>query len=372
MTHNRALGSLVLLTIGLCPSLALGQQYTQTNLVSNTGATPVTDANLKNAWGLVHGPTTPWWISNNATGTSTLYDVSTTPVTIRPLVVTVPNAPSGMSPGKPTAVLFNGSTTDFLVAPGKPAVFIFVTEDGSISGWNPGVNPTAAVIKVPANQNNVSKRQSNAVYKGATIAEIGGQKFLLVANFHSGHIEVFDSTFTRVHTSEELFDDDALPRGFAPFNVQGIGPNIYVTYAKQDADKGDDVPGAGLGYVDVFRPTGQLLMRLQHGPWLNAPWGVTMAPAFFGEFSHAVLVGQFGAGTIAAFNPVTGQFLGNMLTPSGSTLTIDGLWGLAFGNGGASGAGSSLFFTAGPNEEMDGLFGMLTPVAGELNENDEQ
>jgi uncharacterized protein (TIGR03118 family) len=288
---------------------------------------------------------------------------------IRPLVVTVPNAPTGTSPGKPTAVLFNGSTTDFLLPNGKPAAFIFVTEDGTISGWNSG---TAAVIKVPADPNKVSKHQQDAVYKGATIAEIGGRKFLLVANFHSGHIEIFDSSFNRMHVSEELFDDDRLPHGFAPFNVQGIGPNIYVTYAKQDADKGDDVPGAGLGFVDVFRPTGQLLMRLQHGPWLNAPWGVTLAPAFFGEFSHAVLIGQFGDGTISAYNPVTGEFLGQMLTPSGSKLAITGLWGLAFGNGGASGPGNTLFFTAGPNDEMDGLFGSLTPIGTELNEDDEQ
>src|SRR5689334_24117132 len=144
MSHKRVLGTLVLLISGLCPAVAFGQHYTQTNLVSNTGAAPVPDSNLRNAWGLVHGPSTPWWISNNFTGTSTLYDVSTTPTTIRPTVVTVPPAPGNQGLGKPTAVMFNGSTTDFLLAPGKPAIFIWVTEDGSISGWNPTVNATTA------------------------------------------------------------------------------------------------------------------------------------------------------------------------------------------------------------------------------------
>jgi len=367
MSHKRVLGTLVLLISGLCPAVAFGQHYTQTNLVSNTGAAPVPDSNLRNAWGLVHGPSTPWWISNNFTGTSTLYDVSTTPTTIRPTVVTVPPAPGHQGLGKPTAVMFNGSTTDFLLAPGKPAIFIWVTEDGSISGWNPTVNATTAVIKFPD-----PNHPADAVYKGATIAEIRGHKYILAANFRSGHIDVFDTNFMPVDAPKHAFRDQKLPKGFAPFNVQGIGPNVYVTYAKQDDDKEDDVPGAGLGYVDAFTPDGDLLQRLDHGKFLNAPWGVTLAPAFFGEFSHAVIVGNFGDGTIAAFNPVSGEFLGNMLTPSGATLAIDGLWGLAFGNGGPSGPGNTLFFTAGPNDEMDGLFGSLTPVAAELAEDDEQ
>jgi uncharacterized protein (TIGR03118 family) len=372
MVHNRAVSSLVLLVIGLCPSLASGQHYIQTNLVSNTGgAAPVVpDANLRNAWGLVHGATTPWWISNNFTGTSTLVNASTTPVTIPSLVVTIPNAPNGMPPGKPTGVMFNGSTTDFLLAPGRPAIFIWVTEDGTISGWNPAVNANTAVIKFPPANNPTANH--DAVYKGATIAEIGGKKYILAANFRSGEIEMFDSAFQPVDVPKHMFRDQKIKKGFAPFNVQGIGPNVYVTYAKQDDDKEDDVPGAGLGFVDVFRADGELLLRLEHGDWLNAPWGVTLAPAFFGEFSHAVLVGQFGDGTIAAFNPVSGEFIGNMLTPSGATLSITGLWGLAFGNGGASGPGNTLFFTAGPNDEMDGLFGSLVPIAPELNEDDEQ
>ncbi len=370
MTHNRVRGSLVLLIIGLCPTLSFAQHYTQTNLVANTGAAPVIDTNLRNAWGLVHGPTTPWWISDNFTGLATVYDVSTTPTTIRSLVVTVPNAPSGMPPGKPTAVLFNGSATDFLLAPNKPAVFVFVTEDGTVSGWNPTVQPTAAVIKADNSQR--PSPGHGAVYKGATIVEIHGRKYILAANFRSGQIDMFDTTFTQVDVPRHMFRDQHIPKGFAPFNVQGIGPNVYVTYAKQDEDQMDDVPGDGLGFVDVFTRSGELLQRLDHGRFLNAPWGVTLAPAFFGEFSHAVIVGNFGDGTIAAFNPVSGEFLGNMLTPSGAPVSIEGLWALSFGNGGASGPANTLFFTAGPNDETDGLFGTLTPVATELSEDDEQ
>jgi uncharacterized protein (TIGR03118 family) len=376
MTHNRVLGSLVLLIIGLCPSLALGQHYVQTNLVANIAVPPVVqDNNVRNAWGLVHGPATPWWISNNASGTSTLVNASTTPVTTPSLVVGIPD-PSGnmLMGGHPTAVMFNGSATDFILdkttTPPKQAIFIWATEDGTIAAWNPGVKATEAVIKVDNSQ--IPKKDHGAVYKGATIAEIHGQKYILAANFRSGEIDVFDTNFMQQNVSKKAFRDQKLPKGFAPFNIQGIGPNVYVTYAKQDDVQMDDVPGAGLGYVDVFSPEGELLQRLDHGTFLNAPWGVTLAPASFGEFSHAVIVGNFGDGTIAAFNPVTGEFLGNMLTPSGSVLSITGLWGLAFGNGGASGPGNTMFFTAGPDDEMNGIFGSLTPVAVELNENDEQ
>ncbi|HET9831398.1 MAG TPA: TIGR03118 family protein [Vicinamibacterales bacterium] len=369
MNHNRVLGSLVLLVIGLCPSVAVGQHYTQTNLVSNTDAAPVHDANLRNAWGLTHGPATPWWISDNFNGLSTVYNTSTTPTTILSnIVVTVPDAAG--NPGHPTGIVFNGSATDFLLAPGKQAIFIWVTEDGTIDGWNPGVNATKAVVVFPP----PNKPVHDAVYKGATIAEIGGKKYLLVANFKSGQIDVFDSAFQPVDIGKHMFRDQKIRKGFAPFNVQGIGPNVYVTYAKQDDEGEDDVPGAGLGFVDVFRADGELLLRLEHGDWLNAPWGVTLAPGDFGEFSHALLVGNFGDGTIAAFNPVSGDFIGNMLTPAGSKVAILGLWALSFGNGsgGPSGPGNALFFTAGPNDEMDGLFGKLTPIPSELNEGDEQ
>jgi uncharacterized protein (TIGR03118 family) len=381
----------------LLPPLSFAQKYTQTNLVSNVPVTPaavVPDPNLQNAWGLVHGPGTPWWISNNAGGTSTLYNTSglnplnpavqsptpvLSPVTIVGLNapggmpgngVKIPNAPSQPAPGSPTGVMFNGAPNDFLLAPGKPALFIFVTEDGTVQGWNPGVNATTAIIKVDNSQ--VPDKQNGAVYKGATIAEIDGKEFILAANFRRRRLDVFDSNFQPMPVSKELFEDDEIPSDFAPFNVQGIGPNIYVTYAQQDAAKHDPVAGAGLGFVAIFSPDGKKLAHLQHGDWFNAPWGVVLTPADFGEFSHTLLVGNFRGGTIAAFNPVTGKFIGNMLDSSGAVLNIDGLWALDFGNGGASGPGSTLFFTAGPDNETNGLFGTLTPTIAELQENDEQ
>jgi uncharacterized protein (TIGR03118 family) len=372
--HPQSFAALALgLVLVLFSNLGFAQHYTQTNLVSNTGNAPVNDPNLQNAWGLVSGPTTPFWVSNNAGGTSTLYSVNAagTAATIVPLVVTVPNAPSQSAPGSPTGTMFNGSPTDFLLAPGKPSIFLFVSEDGTVQGWNPGVALHNTIITVDNSQ--VPNAANGAVYKGATIAEIDGNKFILAANFRSGRIDVFDTTFKQVRISEDAFEDEELrERGFAPFNVQGLGPNIYVTYAKQNAARHDPVGGAGLGFVNVFSPKGKLLQRLEHGPWMNAPWGVVWATQHFGEFTNTILIGQFRGGTVASFNPVTGRFLGNMLNPDGSTLTIDGLWALRFGNDAAAGPGTTLFFTAGPGGEVDGLFGTLTPIAAEKGEGDEQ
>ncbi len=366
-----------LAVVTVWPALASAQHYIQTDLVSNTG-TPA-DPNLRNAWGLVHSPTSPWWVSNNATGTSTLINASTTPVTIPSLIVTIPAPPGQSGNGTPTGIVFNGSSTDFLLAPTKPALFIWVTEDGTVAGWNPGVNATQAVIK--ADNSKKPTPATGAVYKGVTIAVIDGQRYLLAANFRSGQIDVFDSSFTQVrldkhagddddHGSQDdqhPFEDERIPRGFAPFNIVSLGANVVVTYAKQDDARHDDVAGAGIGRVVVYSLSGKVVGRTENGPWLNSPWGVTLAPADFGVFSHALLVGNFGDGTIAAFNAVTGRFLGNVLKADGSKLSISGLWGLSFGNGGASGPGNTLFFTAGPNGESDGLFGSLTPIAAELS-----
>lgn len=365
----------------LLPAVTLAQHYTQTNLVSNiAGQAPLQDTNLQNAWGLVSSPTgSPWWVSNNAGGTSTLYSIDATGaahiVPINPApneFVKVPNAPSQTPPGSPTGVMFNGSPTDFLLAPGAPALFIFVTEDGTVQGWNPGVNRPSTVIV--ADHSQVPDAPNGAVYKGATIAEIDGQKFILAANFRSGKIDVFDTTFRQARLSEEKFEDDRLPRGFAPFNVQGVGPNIYVTYAKQDAAKHDPVkPGEpGDGFVDVFDRHGRLIQHLDGDDAFNAPWGVVWATPDFGEFSNTILIGNFRGGNVSAFNPVTGKFLGNMKNADGTTLKIDGLWALRFGNDGSSGPATTLFFTAGPDNETNGLLGTLTPVAAEKAEADEQ
>jgi uncharacterized protein (TIGR03118 family) len=266
-------------------------------------------------------------------------------------------------------------TTDFpLPGTTTPARFIFVTEEGTIAAWAGG--STATIV--------VNNSDKDAIYKGCTIAELDGNHYLYVANFHSGEIEVYNAAFQRVRSQGRAFvfdDDDGVgrdrafnrdPRHFAPFNVQAIGKNVYVAYAKQDEDKEDEVAGVGLGAVVVFDAAGRRLARLQPGPWFNAPWGIAMAPGDFGEFSHELLVGMFGSGQIAAFNPIDGRFIHLMRDTNDKILSIDGLWALGFGGGNNnSGPFNTLFFTAGPNEEHDGLFGTLVPIPTELAEADE-
>src|SRR5713226_4912886 len=362
------------------PNLTQAQHYTQTNLVSNiSGKAATTDPNLKNPWGLTRSPGgSPWWVGNNNSGTSTLYDGAGTPQNFFPdphpdsngngidspfnNFVMVP--PPGFAPGTqsaPTGVVFNGSPTNFLVAPGKQAIFIFATEDGTISGWNPGVNV-----------DNSDKGSSNsAVYKGMTSGEIQGKKFLYVTNFRSARVEVYDTNFQPVHFGEDAFDDERIREGFAPFNVQNIGGSLFVTYAKQDSLRHDPVGGDGLGFVDIFSTTGKLQGRLEHGDWFNAPWGVVWTPRDFGEFSNTILVGNFRSGWIAAFNGFTKKFIGFVRNPDNSLVFIDGLWSLTFGNNGNAGSSTTLFFTAGLNNETDGLFGTLTPVAAEQDGDEE-
>jgi uncharacterized protein (TIGR03118 family) len=371
--------TLLAVGVSLLPVVTKAQHYTQTNLVCNiAGQAPLQDPNLQNPWGLVASPAgSPWWVSNNADGTSTLYSITTNSTTgaleanliaINPApneFVTVPNAPSQPAPGSPSGIMFNGSATDFLLAPGDAAAFLFVTEDGTIQGWSPKVNRASSVIVVDHSQ--VPNAANGAVYKGATIAEIDGKLYILAANFRSGKIDIFDTTFKQVPLFDQAFEDEFIPRDFAPFNIQGVGPNLYVTYAKQDAARHDPVqPGQpGDGFVDVFDRHGRLLQRLEHGSWFNAPWGVVWATPGFGVFTNTILIGNFRGDNISAFDPVTGHFLGNLLNPDGSTVLIDGLWALRFGNDGSAGPATTLFFTAGPNNETNGLLGTLTPITAE-------
>jgi uncharacterized protein (TIGR03118 family) len=368
----RSLGRTLIVSLFLS-TFAFAQHYNQVNLVSDLttvvpAATQPTDVHLKNPWGLARSSSSPWWVSDNNDGSSVLFTGAGALIPINPNgIVVVPNAPSQPAPGTPTGVVFNAISTDFLLVPGNSAsaaAFIFVTEDGTISGWNPGVNRASAVIV--RDHSEIPDAAHGAVYKGATISEFKGNPYLYVANFRSGKVEVYDTNFKRVNLSEERFDDDRIPRDFAPFNVQAIGKNLFVTYAKQDAAKHDPVGGAGLGYVDVFSPSGKLLTRLDHGDWFNAPWGVALTPGEFGVFSHTLLVGNFRSGWIAAINPITGKFQGFVRNPDNSILTIDGLWALSFGNGSGAGPSTTLYFTAGINDENDGLFGTLTPVTNEL------
>jgi uncharacterized protein (TIGR03118 family) len=359
----------------LLPPVTQAQHYKQTNLVSNiVGMAPTIDPNLKNPWGLTRSSTTPaqpgspWWIGNNNSGTSTLYDGKGNSI---PLVVTVP-PPKGSPAGTqsaPTGVVFNGSPADFLLAPGKQAVFIFATEDGTISGWNPGIDLHNAVLKV---DNSDGGGADGAVYKGATSGEIKGHRFLYVTNFRSAKVEVYDTNFKRVHLDEDAFEPDGddehgsqrSARGFAPFNIQNIGGSLFVTYAKQDAPRHDPVGGDGLGFVEIFTPSGKHIGHLEHGDWFNAPWGVVWTTRDFGEFSNAILVGNFRSGWIAAFNGFTHKFIGWVRNHDDSLVTIDGLWSLTFGNDATAGPANTLFFTAGINNEQDGLFGTLTPLDG--------
>jgi len=330
---------------------AEAQHYTQTNLVSDlpTGAT-FQDTDLVNPWGLSRSSGSPWWVSDNGTGLSTLYNGTGVK---QGLIVTIPPSPSSTGMGVPTGTVFNG-TPDFVLPGSTTARFLFVAEDGSITGWNSG---TSAVVV----ENN-----DGSDYKGMAIANVKGANYLFVANFAKKRIDMFDTTFTRVKPKNmAMFKDPMLPAGYSPFNIQNIGNNLYVAYAQRDSVSGDPAAGTGFGYVDVYSPSGKLLQRLQHGDWMDAPWGLVLAPGDFGAFSHQLLVGMFGSGQIAAFNPVTGKFVGMVKDSTDAVLMIDGLWALSFGNGANAGPATTLYFTSGPAGETHGLMGTLTPVSTE-------
>lgn len=352
LAHGLLTASIALTAL---PSLVLAQHYKQTNLVSNLpGVAATTDPNLVNAWGISRGSGTPWWVSDNGMGVTTLYTGTGSAAS---LVVTIPAADSGT--GTPTGQIFNGSQ-DFQLTPGNPAKFLFVTEDGTVSGWNPAVAPTTAVIKV--------NTHSASVFKGMAVATVtdshgNATNYLYVADFRKARVNVYDTNFHRISMEDDdAFRDGRVPHGFAPFNVQNIGGNLYVSWAKQDSAKHDEVDGAGLGFVSVFSPTGRLLHRLQWTKWFNAPWGMAQAPSDFGIYSHDILVGQFGSGMILAFDPVTGALKGSLMDANNAPIAINGLWGISFGSGGASGSATALYFAAGLNDEQDGLFGNITAV----------
>jgi len=362
-TRPRALAAAVALTAILVLLSTLGAArihaatalgfYQQTNLVSDLpGVAAVTDPHLVNAWGMSHSPTSPWWISDNGAGVSTLYNGSGTPAA---LVVTIP-PPAGSPAGTiatPTGNVFN-STSSFVVTKdgksGRPN-FIFATEDGTISGWSPGVDPTHAILAV-------ENAASGAVYKGLALGSNGAGDFLFATNFHNGTIDVFDTHFTPASLAGS-FTDPSLPAGFAPFGIANLGGQLYVTYAKQNAEKHDDVAGPANGFVDIFDTNGNLIRRLVTRGRLNSPWGLAFAPADFGQFSNDLLVGNFGDGRINVVDPSTGDFLGQLRDRDNTAITIDGLWGLAFGNGANAGPTNTLFFTAGIDDEAHGLFGSL-------------
>ena len=338
--------------------------YVEQALVAAYAGAPNIDTNLVNPWGIVTSSGSPFWVSDQATGLSTVYNSTGA---VESLVVTVPTSAGGTTPSTPTGIIYNG-TTNFMVANGgtnAPAKFIFATQQGTISGWASGAD---AVLEV---DNSAAK----ARYDGLAVATIGtnGDYYLYAANFSAGTIDVFDSTYKPVPNGAPLttngvpFTDTNVPAGFAPFNVQAIGGKLFVTYAMQDTNKLEDVAGAGNGYVDVFDTTGKLLQRFATNGVLNSPWGLALAPASFGPLSGALLVGNFGDGKINAFDAALGTPLGPMLGTNGTAIAIGGLWGLIAGNGGNGGATNMLYFTAaGSRVQTNGLLGSIAFQANQV------
>jgi uncharacterized protein (TIGR03118 family) len=349
--------------------------YRQVNLVSDLeGVAWYADPNLVNPWGLAITKNGRVWISDNGTGLSTVYALSGT---VASLVVTVAPPGGSTNPAAPSGLVAN-ETGAFVVAKGTnsaPSLFIWSTEDGTVSGWNPAVDATASILAI-------DQSGSGAVYKGLALAtDAASNQFIFVTNFHAGKVEKYDANFAFVTS----FTDAGLPAGYAPFGIQEFNGQLYVTFALQDAEAHDDVAGPGNGYVDVFDLTGNLLQRLAANGPLNSPWGLAMAPPNFGQFANSLLVGNFGDGRINAYDPITGAYRGQLLDPRGHPIAIGGLWGLVFVDVPGPAAGPrppqpppppppppgpkgdlddvlqspALYFTAGINHENDGLFGLI-------------
>jgi uncharacterized protein (TIGR03118 family) len=362
LNRRLALAASIAVTIGITSNSAVlandadgdrddAVAFVQTNLDSNLGGIGTLDANLTNAWGLAFAPGGSFWINGNHSGTSNLISGDGTVAT---LVVSIP-APKGATSGQvsaPTGIISNSTTSFHLPGTAMPAIFIFDTEDGTIAAWNPGVDLMHAVIAV-------DNSSSGANYKGLAFGANAGGNLIFATNFRSGNVDVFDTNFAPV-TTDGRFIDRNIPRGFAPFGIQNIDGDLWVTYAKQDAEKDDDVAGPGNGFVDVFDTDGHLLRRFAVRGVLNSPWGLARAPYGFGQFSGDILIGNQQDGHINAFDS-RGNFVGSLRKPNGESIKIDKLWALQFG-GGAKSSPESLFFTAGPNDENNGLFGVINTV----------
>jgi len=356
MRHLARYAGILITLIGLVSGVVaqVGHRaYKQTNLVSDLPKLAKrVDPNLVNPWGVAQNPETGLvWVADNGMGVATVYSPNgrPAPTPSHPLVVTIPPPAGGAGPAAPTGLVFN-PTEDFVVASGAasgPSVFLFVTEDGTISGWNPTVDAMHAILKV-------DHSGFGAVYKGATLASTGGSTFLYVANFCGGTIEVYDGTFTPVALAGS-FADPAIPAGFAPFDIRNLDGTLYVTYAKRKAGPcKDDDAGPGNGFVNAFELDGTLRQRAASQGPLNSPWGLALAPRTFGRFANALLVGNFGDGRINAFT--AGDFLGQLEHKDGTPIDIEGVWTLTFDD-----ESDGLLFTAGIQDENHGLLGRITP-----------
>jgi len=352
-------GSIIILLLALSISFgaatARADTYSWSNFQSDIpGVALHTDSNLVNPWGLAASSGGTLWVSDNGTGVSTLYRQDGSKVS---LVVTIPPAARNKSGANPTGTVFNNTPFFKVTKNGnsQPARFLFVSEDGSISGWNPQVDPTNAIIAVDngknedRNSSNENKNDSNddrkrAVYKGVALGAANGHNFLYAANFHSGHVETYNEIFQPVNPNG--FADPSLPAGYAPFGIRNLNGQIYVTYALQDAKRKDDVAGPGNGFVNVFDTSGNLIRRVVSNGKLNAPWGLALV-------NGELWVGNFGDGRINNYDPATGAFLETLSTADGTPLEFDGLWDLLP-------LGSGVYFTAGIAGEAHGLFGLIT------------
>jgi uncharacterized protein (TIGR03118 family) len=333
--------------------------FVATDLVSDQpGQAAITDPNLVNAWGIAvnTNPNGAFWVSSNEKNLATLYtgDVNGKPLSKPTLEVTIPG--DGV-----TGQVFNTSK-DFVVSKGTasgPAAFIFVSESGTVSGWNPAVPPpptsTAAQLAFQS--------MDDANYKGVALANNGSGNFLYIADFHNDKIDVLDASFHLTHMAGS-FTDSKLPDGYAPFNVAALNGKLYVAYAKQDADAEDEVTGPAKGFISVFDLNGNFEQRLVSHGHLNAPWGMVIAPEGFGDVGGELLVGNFGDGRINVYDPETGQFRGRLNESPGHPIVIDGLWGLAFGSGVGAGSANTLYYAAGPDDETHGVFGKIEASTG--------
>ncbi len=361
MKRQKKLTLSVLLGVAVATLAACGGSDSNSNNAPNVGAfkstvlvsdgstsAPHTDANLQNGWGIAFNPTGVVWVSDNTTSKSTLYDGNGV---VQSLVVTIPPAAGGQT-GGPTGIVFNTSTDFQVTANGSTsnALFIWATEAGTIAGWSPKVLPTSAVKAY-------DDGAGGAVYKGLAIGKNGTANLLYATDFHNGKIDVFDKSFNKVQL-DGPFQDPTLPAGFAPFGISVTGNTVFVTYAKVGQDGRTQVNGAGNGVIDTFDTDGHFVKRIATNGFLNSPWGIAMAPANFGGASNDLLIGNFGDGTIDAFNPATGAFIGALTQADGTMIQQKGIWGISFGNNVDNQPLNTLFFAAGPSPTT-GIYGRI-------------
>ena len=333
---------------GSCVSVGGSQPsayVVETDLIADQASMSVAhvDPNLINPWGLAYGPQTYLWVADNSSGMSTVYDGSGAPMPTPPLVVTVPPATGG-SQGSPTGLVFNG-TGDF-----DGDSFIFASLDGTISGWASGANATLRM----------NNSASGAAYTGLAIGTVGSADYLYAANFAAGTVDVLDANYAPTNLGSSAFMDPTLPAGYSPFGIQALGGLLYVAYAQHAPPSKVGTAGIGLGYLSVFNTDGSFAKRLVSQGWLNAPWGIALAASGPAGFGSALLVGNFGDGHISSYDPGTGASNGQFVDVNGTPIAVDGLWGLAFGNGANAGSADLLYFTAGPQGGTHGLLGALS------------